>query len=189
MSGQSPIYQNISKKRYLEDILLRLDAEYIRILEMVTEYNHTHDRGIGFWSLLRIIFPVIETVASVIKKPKEDFLKEDLNVPYGHLVWDIYRNSLMHGDEMRLAYYKNEIINWATHIEAEGLNHCVKDKTNSHPTTIHIKISCLYNNLREFLVKEIAKNDTTEIQIQVGVDYQNHQTRVIEELEDLIKNH
>lgn len=183
------IYKTIPKKLYLEQILLRLEKEYIQILNMVTEYNLKNVRGIGFWSLIRIIFPVIETVSSVMGKQKEDFLEEELKVPCGHLVWELYRHALMHTDELWYAEYEGKIISWGAHLGNEGLNHFVDDKTDSHSTTIHIVIPSLYFNLREFLVKEIAKNDTSEIQIQVGIHFPNHQTKVIKELEDLTKNH
>jgi hypothetical protein len=183
------IYRTTPKKLYLEQILLRLESEYIQILNMVTEYNLHNERGIGFWSLIRIIFPVIETVSSVIGKQKEDFLEEELEVPYGHLVWELYRHALMHSDELRYAIYEGKTISWAAHLGNEGEHHFVADKTDSHLTTIHIAIPCLYFTLREFLVKEIAKNDTSEISIQDGVYFSNHQGKLIKELEELCKNH
>ena len=53
------VFRNISKVDYLRAILVRHRTEYKKILEIITKRNLTHKRGIGFWSLTRMIFPVI----------------------------------------------------------------------------------------------------------------------------------
>lgn len=179
------IFRMVSKVEYLKEILRRHKTEYIEIRSMVNEYNFTHERGIGFWSLARIIFPVIETVAFTIGKKKESFLEEDLGVPFGHLVWELYRHALMHSDELRYAVYKEKTTSWAIHLGNENIGHLVAKHTDSHPATIHIDISKLYFALQEFLVKEITKNDTSPISIQVGIHFSDKRGRLINELEEL----
>lgn len=180
-------HKDISKRLYLQHILTRLETEYIEILKMVTDYNLTHERGIGFWSLTRIIFPVIESVADVLNKQKGDFLGEDLKVPFSHLVWDLYRNSLIHSDEMREAIYKGKTISWGVHLGNELENHFVAEHHESRPTTLHISIPRLYFDLRDFLISEIARNDESQITVQVGVEFSSHKSKIIDELEELYK--
>ena len=184
------IFRSVSKTLYLKNILFRLEVEYIGILNLVTEYNLKNEKGMGgFWSLIRIIFPVIESVADVIGKQKEDFLEEDLKVPFGHLVWKLYRHPLMHTDELRLGIYKGKTISWATHLGNELDEHLVAKQEGSHPTTIHIVIPRLYFALRDFLVKEIAKNDTSKISIQDSVYFSDHESKLVDELEELFKKY
>lgn len=181
------IFRSISKIQYLKHILDRFEHEYIQILNLVTEYNIKHKRGMGFWSLIRIIFPVIESVAHAVGKQKEVFLKEDLHVPFGHLVWEMYRHPLMHTDELGYVVYKGKTISWSTHLGNEGLNHFMVKQENDHPATLHLIIPKLYHDLHEFLKKEIAKNDITQIEIQDGVHFPNHLSSLIDELEEIYR--
>jgi hypothetical protein len=48
IKSRNPIFRPTPKNQYLKEILTRLDTEYIKILELVTEHNLTHERGIGF---------------------------------------------------------------------------------------------------------------------------------------------
>ncbi len=186
---RNKIFRTIPRAFYLKNILTRLETEYIKILEIVNKYNLDHKRGLGFWSLMRIIFPVIESVSYVVGKRKEDFLESDLQVPFGHLVWEMYRHAIMHTDELRYAVYKGRTFSWATHLGNENVGHFVAKHTNSHPTTIHIDIPRLYYALRDYLINEIAKNDTSQISVQVGVYFPEHESEVINELEELYKNY
>lgn len=183
------IYRNISKVLYLKGVLGRLEDEYIQIMEMVNEHNLTHERGIGFWSLIRIIFPVIEAVASAVGKQKEDFLEKDLGVPFGHLVWELYRHSLMHTDELRYAVYRGKTISWGAHLGNEITDHIIAPHEGTHPTTVHIVIPKLYYSLRDFLKNEIEKNDESIISIQVGVHFPEHESKIISELEKLYSDY
>lgn len=187
--SRDKVFRKISKTQYLKLILSRHENEYMQILDLIINYNHTHERGMGFWSLIRMIFPVIESVASTIGKQKEDFLTEDLHVPFGHLVWELYRHALMHTDELRYAVYKEKTISWATHLSTDDIGHLTAKHTDSHPTTIHIDIPRLYYDLQEFLKKEIEKNDMSEINIQVGVHFPEHESLVLKELENLYTNY
>jgi len=183
------VFKIVSKKQYLKNILARLDTEYIQILNLVTEHNLKHERGIGFWSLARIIFPVIEAVATTVGKRKEDFLEKDLQVPFGHLVWEIYRHALMHSDELRYAVYKEKTISWAIHLGNENIGHIVAKQIDStHHTTIHLAVPKLYYDLQTFLIEEIAKSNSSKITVQVGVHFPSHKSKVIEELEEIYKN-
>lgn len=179
------VFRTVPKNLYLKQILDRHENEYIQILNMVIDYNNKSERGLGFWSLIRMIFPVIESVAFIIGKNKEDFLEENLHVPVGHLVWEIYRHSLMHTDELRYAVYKEKTISWAAHLSTENIGHVVEKEFDGNPTTIHLDIPGLYSDLRDFLISEIAKNDDSPVRVEVGIHFPDHKSKVIDELEEL----
>lgn len=162
------ILRKISKVDYLREILLRHRTEYKKILEIITKRNLTHKRGIGFWSLTRMIFPVIETVADVVEKEKEKFLSEELGVPFGFVVWEMYRNSLMHTDELRYIVYKRKTIFWSIQLGNEDIGHLITKQTDSMYAAIHLSIPKLYRDLETFLISEISKNDKSIINVQVG---------------------
>ena len=69
------IFRTTPKVKYLNALLGRLETEYIPVLNLIIKHNSENERSIGFWSLMRIIFPVIETVATVIGKKKEELKK------------------------------------------------------------------------------------------------------------------
>lgn len=189
MAQKDIIFRSLPRKVYLKAILKRMDTEYLKILKFIMKYNHTHKRGIGFWSLVRIIFPVIETIAYVLDKKKEDFLEKDLNVPYAYVVWEIYRHSLMHTDELRYVVYREKNISWAVHLGSEDIGHIIENEFDGHPTTIHISIPKLYFALREVIIRELSKKNNPEVKIQVGVHFPTYTAQIIEELEDIYKNH
>ncbi len=192
MKNKTPkerIFRTVSKVVYLKEIFTRLDTEYIPILQLIIEHNRQNKRTIGFWSLIRIIFPVIEAVANISGKQKEIFLEENLNVPFGYLVWEIYRHSLMHTDELRYVIYKGTTTSWAAHISLDGYKHFIAKRTTTHPTTIHLNISELFFALRDFLQKETVKNDKSMINIQVGVRFPERESILIGELEKLRKEY
>ncbi len=183
------IYRTTPRANYLKAILDRLETEYIPILDLIKKHNSQNERAIGFWSLIRIIFPVIETVASIVGKRKEVFLEQDLHVRFGHLVWEIYRNALMHTDELRYAVYKEKTISWAAHISIDGTGHIIQKHTRLHPITIHLDISELYFSLRNFLKDEITKKDEKSIHIQVGVHFPDQESKLLKDLEELYTNY
>lgn len=185
---KNKIFRNISKKLYLIYILDRLNQEYIPILEMVINYNSSHKESVGgFWSFARIIFPVIEAVAFAIGKSKQDFLQEDLNVPFSHLVWELYRHPLMHSDQLNYGLYKDKTILWAIHLDNELSKHFVAKATKTHPTTIHVAVPMLYYDLKEFLIKEIAKNNNSIVQIQIGAHFPENEGKLANELKKIYK--
>ncbi|OGG18392.1 hypothetical protein A2721_00400 [Candidatus Gottesmanbacteria bacterium RIFCSPHIGHO2_01_FULL_47_48] len=183
------IFRTTPKVKYLNALLGRLETEYIPVLNLIIKHNSENERSIGFWSLMRIIFPVIETVATVIGKKKEDFLEQDLHVPFGHIVWEIYRHSLMHTDELRYAVYKGKTISWGAHISIEGTGHFIRRHTKLHPTTIHLDISELYFSLQKFIKNEVVKNDETPINIQVGIHFPDQESKLQKDLEELYTNY
>lgn len=162
------------KVAFLRDIRGRLDNEVGRYFQLLYEKwatDETFPKGIGFWGGVRLLMPVIEVVAEVqgykdtqATKGVQEFLRK-LGIETPYLMWDLYRHSLMHNDEMQHAedYASGKEISWR--ISINGAAHSFTSGL------ISIDVVTLYKGLRKYLDDEIELNDTTPVLIDVGVKY------------------
>lgn len=95
-------YKSISKKEHLENVRSRLNGEVKIIGEYLEEYDKQQmgkdANPIGFYSMIRIIMPIIETVARAQKIKPYDLLGE-LKVRAPNVTWNLYRHVFLHHDE------------------------------------------------------------------------------------------
>lgn len=155
--------QKFTRVQYLTDILGRLKSEVGTVFDCFKKYNNESKGKTGFWTGIRLLMPVIESVAKAIGKTPWKLLEEDLDVTAGSLVWQMFRHSLIHGDLLNHAKYGNQVVGWGLMMMEQG--HIIK---KNH---ISLDIYTLYNKLVEFLESEIAKNDQTIIEVSVGINY------------------
>ena len=98
-SGQFQAY--IGKKKYLLDMRGRLEDEIYPLLRCCWEI--AGKRQIGFWAMIRLLMPVVETAGGVVypeaKNPGSMVLRE-MGVPYPEIAWRLFRHNLLHGDEL-----------------------------------------------------------------------------------------
>ncbi|MBI3443047.1 hypothetical protein HY008_00045 [Candidatus Woesebacteria bacterium] len=164
-----PIFKKFRRYKYLSDILGRLQDETGSALKYYNRHNSkaliNNGRLIGFWSGPRLLFPVVEAVSKASGKTKWDFLSQDLGIKPSSLVWQMFRNSLIHNDLLLYAKYKQRKVKWGARMD--GKNHVIEKRK------VHIDIITLYKNLVDFLTTEIDKKDKTYINVQVGIDYSN----------------
>lgn len=163
-----PAFSKVSKKEHLIGIRKRLmdDVEpYIRLVDN----SARNGKLIGFWSLGRMLFPIIETVAQAVyhrhgaDQILEIKLLRALGIRCPVLVWQMYRNSLMHNDCLQKVIYNNQEITWS--ISASGLEFH-KFKHNK----IHIDMKRLHIDLKRFLDEVIHDADPDEmIELQTAV--------------------
>lgn len=120
-------------------------------------------RGVGFWALARMIFPIVEGVATVIyrsgarDKPPVRLLKQ-VGFEYPNLVWEMYRHTLMHNEEMASAAYRGRTIAWGIGV---GNGH-------SWPKgRLHIDAAKLYHDLLAFLAREIAASKASNAHVWI----------------------
>jgi len=180
-------YNKAFKSSLLLGIAGRLRDEYIPILNFLIEYSSEHERKIGFWSLPRIIFPVIEEVADILNVNKEDFLSEKLKVDYGWVYWMIYRNGLLHGEQPHSLSYKGIDIDWALSLRAAG--HRV-DYING-AILLGLDLNRLYHDLLGVVDAEAKKEENKVIisyPIFVEIKTKDN-SKLIRQLEELISRH
>lgn len=96
------VHKIVSKKEHLKNIHGRLTGEVKIIAEYVEEYDKQQmgedAKPIGFYSMIRIIMPIIETVARAQNIKPYDLLAE-LKVRAPNVTWRLYRHVFLHHDE------------------------------------------------------------------------------------------
>lgn len=168
--------QKFTRVQYLKDVLGRLGEVGI-FFDCLNEHNSKHAGKTGFWSAIRVLMPVIESVAIAMNKKPWELLEDDLDVSAGSLAWQMFRHSLIHGDLLRHASYKTQKVGWGVMLMGQG--HIIK---KGH---IGIDAISLYEKLVSFLEAEIAKNDQTIIDINVGIHYTNPEQYIIDDFNKL----
>jgi len=169
--------QRMTRTKFLEEALARLQDDVGTILNLVVEHNRNNPRQIGFWASVRLLMPPIEAIARAVGETPWDFLRNHLEVDPSSLAWQMFRHSLTHGDLMRYVEYAGQRVTWGISMSGTGnvigSNHIGLD-------VVHI-----YNRLVNYLNTEIAKNDQTIIDVPVGVIYQNPEQYIIDDFERL----
>jgi len=158
--------RKFKKVEFLKGVYERLENDvgnYFLLLQEKRQ-NDSSFPLVGFWGSIRLLMPVIETVAEVYSQLPQAFLDQHLNIKTPYLVWDLFRHSLIHNDLMQHGTYQNKTVTWSILMCGQG--HVMQNKN------IGIDVISLYEDLKMFLKDEIAKNDQTEIGIDIGVIYQ-----------------
>lgn len=88
-------------KQYLQTIQERLKREVDPYIAYIQEHHEADpDAPIsGFFSLIRMVMPVVDTVATVQGVQPPAILKS-LGAPAPNLMWNLYRDMLLHNDEL-----------------------------------------------------------------------------------------
>lgn len=169
--------QKFTRAQYLTDILGRFESEVGTVFECFKKYNAESEGKTGFWTGVRLMMPVAESVAKAINKTPWKLLEEDLDVAAGSLVWQMFRHSLIHGDLLNHARYGTQTIGWGLMMMGQG--HIIK---KNH---VSLDLYSLYDKLVEFLKSEIAKNDQTIVEVSVGINYLRPEQYIIDDFNKL----
>lgn len=152
---------------FISGALRRLQDDVGTILQLVDAHNlktfTNHNRTIGYWASLRLILPIIEAVAHVMGIRPQQLLGNHLNIITPDLIWDLFRHSLMYGDTLQEGNYQGKRVSWGVGFGLGG--HVIK------AGNINIDVPTLYTGLVNYLQGEIAKNDQTLVDIEMGVEY------------------
>jgi hypothetical protein len=145
-------YQRELKAVFLERVRDRLKRDVGPYFALARRIYRETGQGVGFWALVRMIFPVIEGVAVVIfrsgtsRKPPVRLL-QTLGMKYPNVAWEMYRHTLMHNEEMASASYRGRTVNWGIRL---GGGHSWKKGQ------LHIDARTLYADFLQFLEREIS---------------------------------
>jgi hypothetical protein len=158
-------YGYTQKKRidFMNDVKARLEYDIGPYFDCISDVYRRTGRGIGFWALPRMLFPIIEAVATTVYRwskagPPAVRLLRRLGLKYPELTWEMYRNVLMHGDELLSASYRGRSVRWAVAID-EG--------HRSDGGRLQIDVKKLYEDLRQYLENEA--NDPANVSKTVWV--------------------
>lgn len=163
----------MKKVEFLRAILERLTDDVGTILKLIEEHNKNSDRKIGFWASLRMIMPIVEAISHVIGETSQNFLGNHLGITTPHLTWDLFRHSLMHGDYLQHGKYQSKDVSWGVLMMGQG--HII---ASEH---IGIDVISLYQDLKRYLENEVAKNDQTIVNVEVGVVYSTPRQEIIDD--------
>jgi hypothetical protein len=154
------------KSEYLSKVRQRLETDIAPYLATIQTTHCQTGRGVGFWALARMIFPVVEAVSSVLyrtdrKQRQPVRLLRELGFEYPNLVWEMYRHTLMHNDEMASASYMGRRVDWAL---AVGDGHLWGEATGR----LQVDAQELFDDLLEFLEREESehRNKTKKIWVK-----------------------
>ena len=166
-------HRRVLKSTFLSDARKRLENDVGPYFKMIEAVHKRTGRGIGFWALARMIFPVVEAVSTVMYRrasagssssatvrPKERQpvrLLRELGFEYPNLVWEMYRHTLMHNDEMACAIYKARGIAWGIKV---GSGHSWKQ---GH---LYIDAAKLYQDLVDFLAREADRSKSVSVWVK-----------------------
>jgi len=165
-------YTEIKRVEYLKSIQQRIEDDVCICLTFLKKHNQGNSRKIGFWISVRIIMPVIEATAKTLGIGSEELLnKMGIETPF--LMWDMYRNSLMHIDQLNSVEYKKIKIGWG--ISIEGFSCFTKKQF------IHFDADDIVKRLKKILQEEIKKNDETIVRIPTVIVYKNPDKKIISE--------
>ena len=161
--GKQYRYRRQPKNDFMRDVKGRLENDVGPYFDCVEAIYKRTGRGVGFWALTRMLFPVIEAVATTIFRtsnagPPPVRLLRCLGLRYPKLVWEIYRNVLMHGDELLVATYKDHRVSWNVTI---GGGH------DASHGTLRIDLRKLYDDMLQYLDNEA--NDQRNVHLSVWV--------------------
>lgn len=167
----------MTKTQFLEGALGRLQDDVGTIFGLVETHNQSNPRQIGFWASVRMLMPIVESIAEVVGEKPWEFLENHLDVTTPSLAWQMFRHSLSHGDLMRHAEWQGKKVGWG--IDLTGTGHIIK------AGQLHLDMKYLYEKLVDYLKNEIAKNDQTIVDVKVGVIYQNPEPYIVNDFQKL----
>src|SRR5258708_3569833 len=85
--------KEVDYRSQLQAMLGRLTGEVGVILDFINVYNAAHkDELIGFFSLIRMLMPIVDALATLEGREPEDIFGELDGVPAPRLMWNLYRD-------------------------------------------------------------------------------------------------
>lgn len=170
--GTKYIIEEKNYQDYLKEIQTRLKTDVGAYLDLIVN-RPTDQPAIGFFSLVRMLMPVIETVARAHGMDSSVLLRE-LSVPAPTLIWNLYRDMFIHNDGLMIARIEDQTIFSAISItpsstSGSGINmHRVSAKFGRH----QLDVGNLYYDLIDYLDKKTAESTATaKIEVIIGIEY------------------
>lgn len=152
------------KKEYLRGIQGRLEDEIAPLLQFCKQVADR--RQIGFWVMIRLLMPIVEAVGYVKYPELRDSAKyasqvlKDLNVPYPKLSWRVFRDCLIHSDEITHFFNDHKQLYAGWQISFGGRHEKKK-------LLLSVDVEQLYEDLYTYIGKMIEEtNDTDRVELR-----------------------
>lgn len=171
--GTRYILIDYNYKEHLQEIKQNLEDAAGNYLESISGGKiHGGVTQATIFGLVRMIMPSVETIARA-KGIGPTALLLALHVPAPNLMWNLYRDMLIHNDEWVIAKVGQKTIRPQIWITMSESSEVVNMHTVNHHTGTHtLNVGNLYYDLVKYLNEEI-KNAPKEKTIQIinGVEY------------------
>lgn len=155
-----------TRVKYLSDVKSRLEEDVGSYFTCAEEVYRNNRRGIGLWALVRMLFPIIESVSQVASKGSKKFdiqsgrqvrLLGKLGFKYPNLTWQMYRHALIHNDELMPLRYRGRQIDWSLSIG---------DSHQYEQGILTVDLKQLYDDLVAHLDSQIAKSKQKSVWVR-----------------------
>lgn len=152
---------------HLINIRNRLISDVGPYVDLIQEKARKEKIGIGNFAMIRMLFPLIETIAHATnKKPQEILSGLDIKFPY--LYWSLFRDVFMHNDEFENAIYETTVIR-------PGIGIAYPGGSGSHTSSqsgVTITVTKLYFDLIQYINNCIKNtNENKMVSINTGIEY------------------
>lgn len=164
------ITKAVKRHLYYKQVQQRFLNETIPIFKFIESYNlETFENGkpsIGYWSGIRLLAPIIETLADMESMKPWEFITDKLQVPFGSVAWAMFRNSLLHSDEPYQIRHKKTVVSWSISLNLSS--HIFNEGTKTHPATIHLSYSKLLEDIGNYIETKAQVATHRVYQVKVG---------------------
>ena len=165
-TGTKYVPKDVNYKEQLEKFRGRLKGEVGFILDSINLHNkYHHDRALGFFPMVRMLMPIIDALATLEGIEPEELFGKMKGVPHPNLMWTLYRDSLLHNDELPLGAIDKEGIPGGILISPDDNDYpeiLTKDPRN-------LDVGLLYRSMVKYLDEAISKADPNETRKVIDV--------------------
>lgn len=168
MSRRQKAERKWKRRRTLKSTVL-LDIRQRLLADVAPYFPVVESQSVGFWALVRMIFPVVEAAAAIVfpVKGRERApvrLLRELGFEHPNLVWEMYRHTLSHNDEMAVAEYRGRKIAWGISV---GGGHIERDGR------LNVDAKQLYQDLVALLASQAQKAGNTQAWVKESFRFNN----------------
>lgn len=164
-------FEEISLHQHLESILGRLEADVGPYIDIVQKHAQEENVGIGNFAIVRMLTPLIETVATALEDTPQGVL-QNLGIKHPFLYWSLFRDVFSHNDEFEYAYYTQRE---ETHSINPALGISYPSSSDSHTVSdkgvVMLTVTKLYWDLVSFIKNTVENSEDKTIKIAVGIEY------------------
>jgi len=166
-------YEKFKKEIFLNYVKDRLEQE----VKPYLDYQETAQiGGVGTWSLIRMLLPVVEGVSETINVDRVAILRQ-IGIEFPNLTWEMFRHGLIHGILPREIYYQGRKISWATGMNAGMI---------TSGDLIGLDIVVLYENFIQYIDKEKLIEPDKMVKVVTGVEFIDSTLK--DELDKILNN-
>lgn len=167
--GFSYTKTELPRHEFMEQVLGRLENEvgyYLKLLAKNPMMKDGKQVGVGFFSVVRLLAPVIETLGRIDKLSPQEFLEQKLKIKKPYMTWTMFRDGLAHNENGPIVMlYSDKQVTW--HLLLDLSNTPATHSTG--PDHILLDLLRLYEDLKQYVTQEAKKTDAGNVKIVTAI--------------------